>query len=203
GDARADAPAVLGRRAAAGRAGGAARGAAALLRAGYLGDGPDAGATARPRGGAARAVLAPRSPGFEQLEGTARAVDRCREDVRALGARFRIVGPLAHRGELVQQLERVADMLRRRFRRRGPSGPGATITRAAPLGATASIHHAAPLPGDRRDSEPARIAPSISPHATIGKQTAAGHAPSVARVEVAGHRKGASRGLSRPARPPQ
>src|SRR5207247_1275740 len=73
GDARADATVVLGRRAAPGRAGAAARGAVALLRAGYLGDGPDARAAARPRGTAAGAVLAPlRSPALDQLEGAAR-----------------------------------------------------------------------------------------------------------------------------------
>ena len=111
-------------------------------------------------------------------------MDRRRQDVRALGARLRITSQLAHRGQLVQQLQRVADVLGRRLDRSRPGEPVAAIARAAPLGAVAAIHHTTTLAGDGGDCEPAWIAPPVSPAATIGKQTAAGHALFTTRTEV-------------------
>jgi len=77
--------------------------------------------------------------------------------------------------ELVEQLQRVADVLGGRLGGPGTRVPAAPIQRAAPLGTTAPVHDMPLLRGGGHDLAPPRLRAPISPAATVDEKTSAGH----------------------------
>jgi hypothetical protein len=111
-----------------------------------------------------RAALSGPRATLQQTERPSDPFQSCRE------VHSRLLVEVADRGQLVQQLERVPEVLTGRFRVGVSSGVAPTLERAAALGAQSPVYSPPQLAGNRTQDLPAGGDALVRAASTVGKQ---------------------------------